>query len=287
MLAPHIEEAARRIALHLQITRPLCILDTETTGVSVGQDRVIELALVRVTPMGLPGLYDVAVVRWLVNPGIPIPASATAIHHITDADVAGCPSFAGLASMFAEYLSGVDLCGYNARKFDARILEAEFARVGAPWPCADAKVIDPYVIFVREEPRDLEGAVNFYLGQPVNPDDQHRALGDVGMTIEVLAAMLDRYSDLPPDLAGLHTFCENRDPSWLDLTGKILWRDGAAILAVGKHAGRTLKDLAHAERGYLQWMLTKDFPPDVKAIVANALHGVFPTVSAPGEDAPV
>lgn len=281
MLQPHVEAAARRIADHLQITRPLCILDTETTGVNVEQDRVVELAIVRVASMGVPGCYDVACVRWLVNPGIPIPASATAIHHISDADVMDCASFKSLASVFIEYLAGSDLVGYNARKFDVRILEAEFARAGVPWPCADAKVIDPYVIFVRQEPRDLESAVLFYCDRPVDRDEAHHAMADVGMTIEVLAAQLDRagYEDVPRDLTGLHAFCENRDPGWLDLTGKILWRDGAAVLGVGKHAGRSLQDLARAERGYLQWMLAKDFPADCKTIIERALRGVFPDVA--------
>ncbi|GAI18136.1 unnamed protein product, partial [marine sediment metagenome] len=63
-----------------------------------------------------------------VNPGVPIPAEATAVHHITDADVAGEPAFRQYAKSVRDFLEGCDIAGFNVIKFDLPCLEAEFAR---------------------------------------------------------------------------------------------------------------------------------------------------------------
>ncbi len=73
---------------HLRLKRPLCVLDLETTGTHPMRDRVIEIAVLRLVPRKAP----VSFVR-RVNPGVPIPPAATAIHGITDADVADRPPF--------------------------------------------------------------------------------------------------------------------------------------------------------------------------------------------------
>lgn len=274
-LNPRAESAAQFIAERFKLTRPLAVLDTETTGVNVEQDRIVELAIVRLSPSSLfPA--DISCQRWLINPGAPIPPSATEIHGITDQDVLNCPQFPSLAPLVASTLSGCDLMGYNVRRFDIRILQAEFARARTPWPCADARIIDPFSVFVQREPRDLAGALSFYCQRTPHQDEAHHALDDVAMTIEVLAGQLERYDDLPASIDEMHTYCEARDASWIDQTGKVLWRDGRAVLAVGKHAGVPLQLLAVNERQYLQWMLAKDFPEDTKAIISKALGGIFP-----------
>ena len=60
-------------------------------------------------------------------------------------------------------------------------------------------------------------------------------------------------------------------PGW-----KLVWRDGVATVAFGAQAGTSLADLAATDRGFLEWVLRKDFPDDVKAIVRDALAGRFP-----------
>jgi DNA polymerase-3 subunit epsilon len=69
----------------LTLTRPLIVFDCETTGVDTNTDRIVELGFQLWTADGLQKEW-----RSLVNPCVPIPAGATAVHHITDAMVNAC-----------------------------------------------------------------------------------------------------------------------------------------------------------------------------------------------------
>ena len=109
----------------LKLSRPLAVFDIESTGIVPQRDRIVEIAVLKVQPDG----SQRSTVRRL-NPGIPIPAGATAIHGISDADVADAPSFADIAEKLFNYLSDCDLAGYNISGFDVPILEAEFKRAG-------------------------------------------------------------------------------------------------------------------------------------------------------------
>jgi DNA polymerase III subunit epsilon len=77
---------------NLTLIRPLAVIDVETTGVNTASDRVVQIATLRVEPDGRSDLRSA-----LINPGVPIPAEATAIHGISDADVADEPPFDGVA----------------------------------------------------------------------------------------------------------------------------------------------------------------------------------------------
>lgn len=72
---------------------PTAWIDTETTGKYPGVDRTVQVGIARFEA-GKPVAHD----QWLVDPGIPIPAEATAIHGITDEMVKGAPT---LAELFA------------------------------------------------------------------------------------------------------------------------------------------------------------------------------------------
>ena len=100
---------------NIRLERPLVVLDLETTGKKVQTDRIVEISLLKLLP---DGTNQIKTRR--LNPGIPIPAEATAIHGITDADVANENSFRQIARSLATYLEGCDLCGYNIWMFDLR-----------------------------------------------------------------------------------------------------------------------------------------------------------------------
>ena len=121
----------------LKLDRPLAFFDIESTGVVPQRDRIVEIAVVKLYPDG----RQQTTVRRL-NPGIPIPAGATAIHGISDADVADAPSFADIAEKLFNYLSDCDLAGYNISGFDVPILEAEFKRAGYDFAAVDHKIVD-------------------------------------------------------------------------------------------------------------------------------------------------
>ena len=102
----------------MQLKYPIVFLDTETTGTNVYSDRIIEIAAIRLNP---DGTEKKGFTR--LNPGIPIPAEAVAIHKITDKDVADKPKFADVAEKLMAFLDGCDFAGYNIKRFDLPILE--------------------------------------------------------------------------------------------------------------------------------------------------------------------
>ena len=111
--------------------------DLETTGTDILRDRIVEISMIKVMPDGSDVQRTVR-----VNPGCPIPAEATAIHHITDEDVADKPSFREIAQMLADSFAGCDLAGFNSNRFDIPLLAEEFARAGIDFDFASARFID-------------------------------------------------------------------------------------------------------------------------------------------------
>ena len=91
----------------IRLERPLVVLDLETTGTKVQTDLIVEISLLKMLP---DGANQIKTRR--LNPGIPIPAEATAIHGITDADVANEYSFRQIARSLVAYLDGCDLIGW-------------------------------------------------------------------------------------------------------------------------------------------------------------------------------
>lgn len=257
---------------NLPLDRPLVCFDLETTGTDIATDRIVQIALIRLEPGGGRRQYST-----LVDPGRPIPPAATAIHGIGDAQVREAPRFGQILPAVLEILAGADLTGFNFIRFDLPLLAEEIRRAGGELDLAGRRLIDAMTIFHRQEPRHLEAAVRFYCGRELA--GAHSALADAEATLEVLEAQLARYADLPRDAEGLHAICNPHDDRYVDRTRKLRWNeDGEAVLAFGKHEGKTLPAMVRdaQDRTYLQWMLTRDFSAEVKVILNRALAGEFP-----------
>jgi DNA polymerase-3 subunit epsilon len=257
---------------NLKLDRPLVCFDLETTGTDTENDRIVQIGLVRIEPSGERRSYES-----LVNPGQPIPPEATRIHGIADADVRDQPTFGGLLGELEALLAGADLAGFNSNRFDLPLLEAELRRAGSNLDLSQARRLDAMAIFHLKEPRDLAAAYRFYCGGELI--DAHSALADAQAALAVLDAQIAHYGDLPADAQGLHELCNRDDDRFVDRTRKFVWNAlGEAVFAFGKVKGKTLREVAAngADRGYLEWMLTRDFPDPVKQIVRDALNDVFP-----------
>ncbi|MCA1790572.1 MAG: 3'-5' exonuclease, partial [Thioalkalivibrio sp.] len=146
--------------LPLELDRPLVFFDLETTGLDLKKDRIVEMALIKMTPHG-----DVLERVRRFDPEMPIPPEATAVHGITDADVAQEEPFCRRARGLADILEGCDLSGFNVRTYDIPMLVAEFKRCGIDFSLQGRRIIDVQNIFHCEEPRDLSAAARFYLGR--------------------------------------------------------------------------------------------------------------------------
>jgi DNA polymerase-3 subunit epsilon len=172
------------------------------------------------------------------------------------------------------FLDGCDLAGFNLRRFDLPVLLSELRRAGVPFDVRDRRLVDVQTIFHREEPRDLGAAVRFYLGREL--EDAHSALADIRATAAVLSAQLDRYTELPRDLRGLHRYCDEVRPFETELDRWFIDSSEQGLLfRRGKHRDRSLVDVARTDPDYLQWMLaTDDIDDEVKERVWQALEGV-------------
>src|SRR6185295_9263885 len=135
---------------NLVLKRPIVFIDLETTGVNVGSDRIVEIALLKVHPTGTKESK-----RYLVNPTIPIPAEVTKIHGITDEDIKDMPTFKQIANEVHAFIGGCDLAGYNSNKFDVPMLLEELTRSDVHFDLSACKLIDVQNIFHKMEQRTL------------------------------------------------------------------------------------------------------------------------------------
>jgi DNA polymerase-3 subunit epsilon len=255
---------------NLKLDRPLAFIDLETTGLKPYSDKIVELSILKVHPDGRKEYHSRR-----INPGIPIPPEATAVHGITDDDVADEHKFAQYAKSIRDFLEGCDIAGFNVISFDLPCLESELARAGIEFSRQGRYLIDSKTIYHQREPRDLQAAYKKYCGKEMK--NAHVAKEDAKASAEILEGQLEMYQDLPRDVAGLCALCYKVEENYIDADGKFIWSEGEAVCNFGKkHRGRKLKDIAVEDPGYLSWVAGADFSVEVRKIAINSLDGEFP-----------
>ncbi len=247
--------------MQLKLKNPIIFFDLETTGIDISRDRIVEISLVKILVNG-----DKEVKTRRVNPEMPIPAEASAIHGIYDDDVKDCPAFRAIAKSLANYMEGSDLGGFNSNKFDIPLLVEEFIRAGVDVDFKKRRFVDVQNIFHMKERRTLEAAYKFYCDKEL--ENAHSAEADVLATHEVLEAQLDRYTDLENDIQFLSDFSA-RD-NCADYAGRILFDDkGVEVFSFGKHKGRSVAEVFEKEPSYYNWMMDGDFPGYTKKVITE------------------
>lgn len=242
------------INMKLNLKKPLVYFDLETTGLSIVNDRIIEISILKLFP---DGKKEIKTRR--LNPTIPISPSATDSHGITDDDVKDCPTFKQVARSLITFIGDADLAGYNCKNFDIPLLVEEFLRVGIDFPHPESKVIDVSNIFKKMEERTLSAAYKFYCRKDL--ENAHSAEADILATVEILDAQLDRYENLEPSIDFLHNFSKYEDYEVVDYANKIgIDKDGDYVYNVQPKKGCKIKD----DLNFANWMLNKDFPLDTK-----------------------
>jgi DNA polymerase-3 subunit epsilon len=240
----------------LQLTRPLAVIDLETTGTNVATDRIIEIAVIKVMP-------DRSVQNKVkrINPGMPIPAGSTAIHGISDDDVKDAPLFKQVANEFRQFLEHCDIAGYNSNRFDIPMLVEEFLRAGLTFEVDNRRFIDVQKIFHLMEKRTLGAAYKFYCDKDLT--NAHSAEADALATFEILEAQLVRYeSQLKADVDALAAF--TKEDEYVDFARRIVMQNGVEMFNFGKYKGRAVREVLKAEPQYYDWMMKADFPLNTK-----------------------
>ncbi len=260
--------------MQIKLHRPLVFLDIEATGLSIGSDRIVEIALMRVN---LDQTTDAITRRF--NPERPIPPEVTKIHGITDDAVKDCPTFAQGGHEIMNFIANADLAGYNSNKYDIPLLAEEFLRAGIDFDVESRKLVDVQNIFHYMEPRTLHAAYKFYCNADLN--NAHQAMADVTATYEVFKAQLEKYEHtqlldekgqpwypVVNDIAKLSTLSSRTRN--VDLAGRIIFNDkGEEVFSFGKHKDKKVTEVFEKEPSYYTWMMNGDFPLQTKKVLTR------------------
>jgi DNA polymerase III subunit epsilon len=162
------------------------VVDLETTGGSPRDDRVTEVGAVKIRGGEVVGEFAT-----LVDPGVPIPVSISALTGITASMVADRPPFEAVLPALVEFCRGAVLVAHNAG-FDTGFLNAGLTRLD--YPRLDHPVVCTAALarrLVRDEVRNVRLAT---LAQHFRCATQptHRALADARATVEVFHGLLER-----------------------------------------------------------------------------------------------
>lgn len=239
----------------LQLTKPLAFIDLETTGVNLGTDRIIEIAIVKILGDGTRSTK-----RKLINPGMPIPAASSEVHGISDEMVKDAPSFQQVAQELKQMLDGCDLAGYNSNRFDVPLLMEEFLRAEVDFDMKGRKMLDVQQVFYKMEPRTLGAAYQFYCGKIL--EGAHSAEVDATATYEILEAQLERYPALGNTVETV--LKQIGEETIVDFARRFVMENGVEVFNFGKFKGRSVAEVLKAEPQYYDWMMRGDFPQHTK-----------------------
>lgn len=252
--------------MNMELQRPLAFIDLETTGINLGSDRIVEIAIVKIMPDGTK-----LVKRKLINPEMPIPLQSSEIHGITDAMVKDAPTFKQAANEIKQFLDNCDISGYNSNKFDIPLLVEEFFRVDQDFKIEGRKLLDVQKIFFMLEPRSLSAAYKFYCNKELV--DAHSAEADASATFEVLNAQIQRYPQLGSTIDSI--FKVIGEEEIVDFARRMIVQDGKVVFNFGKHKGKEVEKVLQQERSYYDWMMQGDFPQHTKKKLTEIFHKVY------------
>ena len=249
--------------MKIRLNKPVVFMDLETTGLSLTQDRIVEIAMLKVNPDGTQVKK-----RKLINPEKPIPPEVTAIHGISDEMVKDAPIFRVAANEIKQFMDGADLGGYNSNKFDWPLLMEEFLRCGLEFDISDRKLLDVQKIYHVMEPRNLSAAYKFYCDQTL--ENAHSAEADVNATWEVFEAQIQKYDQLGDTIESV--LQQIGEDEIIDFARRFVMENGKPVFNFGKHKGKVVEDVLKNEPSYYDWMMKSDFAMHTKQKLTEILN---------------
>lgn len=272
--------------MNINLKKPLLFFDLETTGLNVGKDRIVEIAMLKVFPDGKEQELTM-----LLNPGkdqfgnqIIIPDVCIAVHNITNEDVKDKPTFGEKAQEILQFIGDSDMAGFNSNKFDLPLLVEEFFRAGIDFDLRNRKFIDVQNIFHKMEPRTLVAAYKYYCH--ANLEDAHQASVDTRATYEVFKSQIQMYegATYKDTKSGREIIFENdvnmlsnfsSDHRNVDLANHIIFNDkDQEIFNFGKYKGQNVREIFFKEPAYYDWMMKADFPYNTKKVITQIMDEI-------------
>lgn len=254
--------------MNISLQKSLAIFDIEATGLSITNDRIVEIAIIKIAPDGSRTEF-----LKRVNPGIPIPKEVSEIHGIYDEDIKDEPTLKDILPELEEFIEDADFAGYNSNKFDLPMLAEELLRAGSSVDLSVKKHIDVQNIFHKMEQRTLVAAYKFYCQK--NLENAHTALADAEATWEVLDAQIEKYEDLEANVDFLDKFSLFGNVKRLDFAGRLAYNeDNQIIYNFGKQKNKTVEEVFKSEPGYHGWFLNADFPLYTKQCLRKEINRI-------------
>ena len=245
--------------MQLNLTKPICFFDLETTGINISKDRIVEISILKVFPNGKEESRT-----WLVNPEMTIPKEVTEIHGITNEKVANEPTFKESAKEIHNMIKDSDLGGFNSNRFDIPLLAEEMLRAEVDFDMKNRLAVDVQTIFHKMEQRTLSAAYKFYCDKDL--DNAHSAEADTNATYEVLKAQIAKYDEVENNTKFLAEFSSRK--KFADFAGFIAYnKEGNECFTFGKHKGKLVTEVLEKEPGYFGWLLNADFPLYTKKVL--------------------
>ncbi len=235
----------------------LVCFDTETTGLDVQKEHIIQLSLVKFDTES----WQVIDQRdWYILPEgeFTIPAEAEAVHHISKAFLQ--EHGVSLRSVYDEliaFTNGCDMLSYNGNGYDAPILHYNLARLGLDFDFEGRTWYDALLLerihtagMVDENGEkvhnNLTSAYTRYYGHPF--EGAHNSLDDVMATIEVFKAQVAAHGWEWAQRDEFGFICYDR---WLIKKGNYYY------LTQGGHKGESIESMLRIDRSYLEWLVDK------------------------------
>ena len=254
--------------MNIELKKHLAIFDLEATGLSITNDRIVEIAIIKIAPDEKRSEF-----QRRLNPEQPIPKEVSEIHGIYDEDIKDAPTFKEIIPELEVFIDNVDFAGYNSNKFDLPMLAEELLRAGSEIDLSTKNHIDVQNIFHKMEQRTLIAAYAFYCNKDLK--NAHSAMADADATWKVLDAQISRYDAIQNDVPFLANFSSYGNVSRLDFAGRLaLNKEGVEIYNFGKHKGKTIKDVSISEPGYYGWIMDADFPRYTKQCLKKVMEKV-------------
>jgi DNA polymerase III subunit epsilon len=249
--------------MNLQLKRPLAYIDLETTGINIGTDRIVEIAIVKQMVDG-----SRIVKRKLINPEMPIPPGSTEIHGISNEMVKDAPTFKQAANELKQFIENCDLAGYNSNRFDIPLLLEEFLRSGIDIDLNNRFLLDVQKVFHMMEQRTLSAAYKFYCDKQL--DGAHGAEVDATATCDILEAQVQRYPQIGNTVEAIVKF--TGEDQIVDFARRFVMENGVEVFNFGKHKGKPVTDVLKQEPQYYDWMMKGDFALHTKQKLTEILN---------------
>lgn len=200
------------------------VLDTETTGLDVARDRVVQIGAVRVER---GRVYPAETFVALVNPGIPIPPAATAVHGIDDAAVESAPGFAAVRAELCAFVGDAVVVGQSVG-FDLAILRRETERAAAPW--RPPHFLDTKLLYAAlENDPEERGLDELARRLGVTIGHRHGALDDALATAEIFVRLLPRLAAKGIETLGDAEAHSNAQTRILERQARDGWYDATSV----------------------------------------------------------